>query len=54
MKLTAAYLGHVKNFMDTICYKPSQWEDMEHCHMTHDFWGKFGTYPGQHAKNKKW
>ena len=25
---------------------------MERYHMTHDFWGKFETYLGQHDKNK--
>ena len=38
--------------MDTTSHQPSKWEDLEHCHMTHDFWGGFGTYLGQYAKNK--
>ena len=45
-------LGHLQDFMDAISHQPSKWEDMEHCHMNHDFGGKFGTYLGKHAKNK--
>ena len=52
MKPTAASLGHLQDFMDTTSYKPSQWDGMEHCHMTHDFWGNSGTYLGQYDKNK--
>ena len=51
MKWTATASGHLQDFMDSISHQLSNWEDMEHCHMTHDFWGKFGTYLGQHAKN---
>ena len=38
--------------MDATSHQPSKWEDMEHCHMNHDLWGKFGTYLVQHANNK--
>ena len=38
--------------MDAISHQPSKWEDLEHFHMTHDFWGEFGNYLGQHVKNK--
>ena len=52
MKRAAETSGHLHDFMDAISHQPSQWEDLEHCHMNHYFWGKFGTYLGQHAKNK--
>ena len=52
MKRTAAASGHLQDFTDAISHQPSQLEDMEHFHMTHYFWGEFGTYLGQHAKNK--
>ena len=52
MKRTAAASGYLKDFMDTISHQPSQWEDMEHCHMNHNFWGGFGNYLGQNTKNK--
>ena len=39
--------------MDRIGHEPSKWEDIENRHMTHEFWGKFGTYIGKHAKNKR-
>ena len=51
-KRTYEASGHVQDFMDAINHQPSKWEDLEHCHMTHDFWEKFGTYLGQHANNK--
>ena len=38
--------------MDKIGHEPSKWEDLEHHHMTHDVWGEFVTYLGQHTKNK--
>ena len=52
MKSKAAALGNIQDFIYTISHQPCKWEDREHCHMTHDFWGKFGTYLGHHAKNK--
>ena len=45
--------GHLKDFMDAISHQPSKWEDLEHFHMTHDFWGGFGTYLGRNVKNKR-
>ena len=36
-KRTAAASAHLQDFMDAISHKPSKWEDMEHCNMTHDF-----------------
>ena len=38
--------------MDAISHQPSKWEDLEHFHMPHYFWGKFGTYLFQNANNK--
>ena len=38
--------------MDSIFHQPSKWEDLEHCHTTHDLWEGIGSYQGQHAKNK--
>ena len=52
MKWTAAPLGNIQDFMVTISYQLSKWENIEHCHMTHYFWGEFGTYMGRHTKNK--
>ena len=51
-KWTAAASVNPQDFMDTIIHQPCNWEDLEHCHMTHEFWRKFGTYLGQHTKNK--
>ena len=51
-KHRAAASVHIHDFMDTISHQPSKWEYLEHSHMTHIFWGIFGTYMGQHAKNK--
>ena len=39
MKQTAAASGNLQYFMDEISHQPSKWEDLEHCHMTHDFLG---------------
>ena len=50
-KRAAVDLVNLQDFMDTISHQPSEWEDMEHCYMTHDF-GGFGIYLGHHAKNK--
>ena len=36
-KRTAVDLVNLKDFMDTISHQPSEWKDMEHCYMTHDF-----------------
>ena len=38
--------------MDKISHQLGKWEDLEHCHMTHDFRGEIGTHLGQQAKNK--
>ena len=38
--------------MDIIGHEPCKWEDLEHRHTTHEFWGKFGTYKGKHTQNK--
>ena len=51
-KQIAEASGHLKDFMYVISNQPSKWEYLEHFHMTHDFWGKFGTYLGQLANNK--
>ena len=51
-KRTGAASGHLQDFMYSIINQPSKWEDLEHCNMTHAFWGEIGTYLGQHAKNK--
>ena len=42
----------LQDYMNRICHELSKWEDIEHCHTTHEFWGKFGTYIGKHAKNR--
>ena len=51
-KRSAEALGHLQAYMDKICHEPSNWEDLEHFHTTHNFGGGFGTYICQHAKNK--
>ena len=51
IKRSAGATRHLQDYMDRICHEPSKWEDLEHCHMTHEFWGQFGTYIGKHAKN---
>ena len=51
-KRTGATSGHLQDFMYEISNQPSKWEYLEHFHMTHYFWGKFGTYLGQLANNK--
>ena len=51
IELSAAATGHIQDYMDRIGHEPSKWEDIEHRHMTHEFWGEFGTYIGRHAKN---
>ena len=38
-KSSAASSGHLQDYMDAISHEPSKWEDLEHCNMTHDFWG---------------
>ena len=38
-KNSAAALVNLQDYMDAISHEPSKWEDLEHCHMTHDFWG---------------
>ena len=52
IKLSAAANRHLQDYMDRIGHEPSKWEDLEHRHMTHEFWGEFGTYISRHAKNK--
>ena len=52
IKRSAAATRNLQDYMDIICHEPSKWEDLEHCHMTHEFCGKFGTYIGKHARNK--
>ena len=39
-KQTAAASEHQQDFMDAINHQPSEWEDLEHFHITHDYWGK--------------
>ena len=51
-KQKAAASGNLQDFMDAISHQPSKWEDLKHCRITHNFWGGFGTYLGQHAKKK--
>ena len=51
-KCSAAASGHLQDYMDAISHEPTKWEDLEHCHMTHDLGGGVGTYLGQHAKKK--
>ena len=51
-KRIAASLENLQDSMDVISHQPSKWDDLEYCHMTHDFWGGFGTYMCQHVKNK--
>ena len=31
--------GHLQAFMDVINIQLGEWEDLEHCHMTHNVWG---------------
>ena len=38
-KRSSVASGHLQDYMDAISHEPSKWEDLEHCHMTHDFWG---------------
>ena len=38
--------------MDVISHQLSKCEDLEHCHMTHDFLRNFVTYLGLYEKNK--
>ena len=38
-KRSTAASGHLQDYMDKIGHVPSKWEDLEHHHMTHDFWG---------------
>ena len=52
IKRSSAATRHLQDYMDRIGHEPSKWEDIENRHMTHEFWGKFGTYIGKHAKNK--
>ena len=52
IKHSAAATRHLQDYMDRIGHESSKWEDLEHSHMTHEFWGNFGTYIGKHAKNK--
>ena len=52
IKSSAAATRHLQDYMDIIGHEPSKWEDLEHCNMTHEFWGKFVTYIDKHAKNK--
>ena len=52
-KRSSAASRHLQDYINAIFHEPSKWEDLEHCHMTHDFfWGGVGTYLGQNAKNK--
>ena len=52
IKRSAVASGHLQDYMDKIRHEPSKLEDLEHCHMNHDFLGGVGTYKGQHAKDK--
>ena len=52
-KRSDAASGHLQDYMDKIGHEPSKWEDIEHRHMTHEFWGQFGTYIGKHKSNQK-
>ena len=38
-KRSAVASGHLQDYMDKIGHEPSKWEDLEHCHMTHEFGG---------------
>ena len=49
-KRSSAASGHIQDYMDAICHEPSRCEDLQHFHITHVFWGRFGTYLSQHAK----
>ena len=53
-KLSTAASGNIQDYMDKIGHEPSKWEDLEHRHTTHEFWGKFGTYKGKHVKIRIW
>ena len=50
-KRPSADSGNLQDYLDAISHEPSEWEDLENCHMTHIFWREFGTYLGQNAKN---
>ena len=39
IKRSATASWHLQDYMDAICHEPSNWEDLEHFHMTHVFWG---------------
>ena len=39
IKRSAAATRNLQDYMDIICHEPSKWEDLEHCHMTHEFGG---------------
>ena len=46
---------HLPDYMDEIIHVPSKWHDLEHFHMTHEFWGGgVITYLGKHAKIRIW
>ena len=44
--------AHIQDFMNAIKNQQSKHKDMEHSHMSCEFWGGFATYVGQHAKTK--
>ena len=52
LKQTVAASVHLQYYMDAISHQPIKREDMEHFHMTHDFWGDSTTYLGHNARNK--
>ena len=48
-KQTAAASRHIKDFMGKLSHQLSKWEDLEHCHMTRDFFGG-GDLPGSECE----
>ena len=37
--------------MNAISHQQCKWKDLDHCHITHDFFGGVGTQLDHHAKN---
>ena len=52
IKRSNAATRHLQDYMDSIRHSPRKWEYIKHGDMTNTFWGQFGTYIGEHAKNK--
>ena len=52
IKRSHAATRHLQEYMDSIHHSAHKWEDLKHDDMTHEFWGKFGTYIGKHAKTR--